>query len=99
MAKKKTQKQIREEQQQAALRQRLIDMANGAGIDDVESGDYWCHDVHSLERLIRAVDGAFREQAEAKGCSEDILTVYYQLARYECLDELFDWLWGMGIRA
>lgn len=99
MRKKKTQKQIREEQQQAALRQRLIDMASGAGVDDPECADYWAHDVHSLERLIRSVDRAFREQVVAKGCSDTVLTKYFQLPRYESLDELQEWLWGMGVRA
>jgi hypothetical protein len=99
MAKKKTQKQLREEQQKAALRQRLIDIANGAGIDDVECGDYWCYDTDSLERLIRSVDGAFKDQAISNGCAEDILSVYWQLPRYKCLDDLQEWLWGMGIRA
>ena len=98
-AKKRTTKQQREDQQQIALRQRLIDMANGAGIDDVESGDYWCSDVDSLERMIRAVDGAFRQQAIDNGCADDVLTIYWQLPRYKCLDDLFEWLWGMKIRA
>lgn len=95
--KKRATKQQREEQQKAELRKRLVDMANGAGFDDVESGDYWCHDNAALERLIRAVDDAFCSQLE------DYLTgrlrEYTSLTYYDCLDDLHGWLWGMGVRA
>jgi len=95
--KKKTQKQIKEDAQKAALRKRLIDMANGAGFDDVECGDYWCHDNESLMRLISAVDDAFSDQLEE--WVESRLREYTSLTYYNCLNNLHQWLWEVGVRA
>lgn len=96
-AKKKTQKQIREDNQKSQLRQRLIDMANGAGLDDVECGDYWCYTSDSLERLIRCVNNAFSDGLEEY--QQESMNAYTSLSFYGCLDDLQNWLWGMGVRA
>ena len=97
MKKTKSKKQKLEDEKKQQLRQRLIDMASGAGIDDVECGDYWCYDVHALQRLIIAVSDAFSCQLE------DSMQIWLKdavsLWAYESLNDLQSWLWGMGVRA
>ena len=95
MKKRKT-KAVREQEQKDALRRRLRDMAIGAGLDDVDSDDYWCFDPEQIVRLVRAVDDQFSEQIEGQ---EDRLKRYWNLVEYGSLDRLCTWMFDMGYRA
>lgn len=97
--KKRLTKKQREAQQKDALRKRLYDIASGAGIDDIDQYDYWFYTTESLVRLIRAVDDAFDSQTEKLGNPDGVLTAYWQLSNYECLNTLTDWMFNSGYRA
>lgn len=92
---KKTKEQLEEEQKQF-LRPRLIDLAVGAGVDDVEGEDFWCCDNESLVRLIRGVHISFDK--ELPSWLKGRFTEYTTITKYDSLNSLFDWLWDLGVR-
>ncbi|PCI54189.1 MAG: hypothetical protein COB36_10895 [Alphaproteobacteria bacterium] len=100
MTKKKlTARQKKEISEIAALRMRLHDMASGAGFDEIDEVDYWCHTNECLVRLIASVDDAFGGQTEGIGYPSGQLTNYWSLSNYDSLEELTTWLYRAGYRA
>ncbi len=93
-AKKLTAKQKKENQLRAALRQRLHDVAVGAGISDVDGVDWWSFDLEGLRRFIQSVDLLFVDGDEKKH-----LTAHWNIDEYDSLDKTTDFLFRNGIRA
>ena len=93
----KSQRQIRETRRKAALRQRLIDMAHGAGLLAVDQGDWWCYNVADLARLMSAVEKSFGNKVDPEIAK--VLSKYDYLDKYECLNDLQEFLWDLGVRA
>jgi len=96
---KLTARQKKNIEEKSALKKRLHDLASGAGFDDIDQEGYWCFGMDSLVRLIRAVDEAFDSQTEKLSNPEGILTNYWNLRNYECLDALTAWMFDCGYRA
>jgi len=92
MTKRKTKAQ-RELEQKAALRQRIHDIAVGAGVDDVVEDDYWCIDPESLCRLLIAARHIFVTDGN------EYLFKAYSIDKYTCLDNLTDFYYRNGVRA
>ena len=94
-----TKKEAADQKKKAALRLRLIDTATGAGIEDVDQGEYWSYDLTAIERLMDAVDTLFRPQNDSLCLDEEWLLSTRHISKYDCLDTLTDWLFNMGYRA
>jgi len=95
MSEKLTRKELAEK---LTLRNRLIDMARGAGIDEPEQGDYWCFTMKSMSRFVCAVVDTFQEQSENLG-NDELLCAPWNLRNYECVNDLVDFLYRLGYRA
>ena len=93
----KSQRQIRETKQKAALRQRLIDMARGAGLEHVEDEDFWVYSASDLCRLMHSVNVSFVNQLDE--VYRHCVTGHMHLDKYECLNDLQEFLWSLGVRA
>lgn len=99
MAKKLTIKEKKEIELKDKLRTRVRDMAVGAGIEDVDCGDYWCFTADCLGRLMVAISDTFGLQTEGAGCYDGHLSDPSRLCNYDSLNDLVSWLFVCGYRA
>lgn len=91
-----------EEQQKAALRKRIADIAYGAGIDGVEEdgGAYWNITAGTLGNFIIACRRAFYWQC----AEEDRQTIAARIAapeeykHYDGLNNATEFLYSLGVR-
>ena len=86
--------------QKELLRERIADIACGAGIDNIwgEDGDYWCAGAVELERFMLAIQRALVHDHKDEYTRKHTIAVS-AIGHFESLNSATDYLWNCGIRA
>lgn len=90
----KTKRQIREEGEKAALRQRIADIASGAAGLDFDAEDEFAT-ADFLSRFIPALKTRFEAQSDKR----DYLWYPGNLDNFDRVESTTEFLWNHGIRA